>query len=275
VVEKIVNDLKDRVPEIIPMEEVEERNKNISDDDPFKIVMKQEIARYNKLLVTLEASLKSLLDGIKGRILISEDLEKIMESLYESKVPRAWKFAYPSLKPLNSWIVDLNARVKEMRDWALKGQPMVFWISAFTYPKGFLTAILQQTARKLPKVTFDMLGLDFYFLNTDNVTKSATEGVYVQGLYLEGAKWDLNKSILVDADAMTLHYKMPVMQFRPIITEGKKQKKGQSLYNCPSYMYPARGDSSFVLYINLPCGTLTDPSFWVKRGTALLMSLGD
>jgi len=275
VVEKIVNDLKDKVPEIIPMEEVEERNKHIPDDDPYKIVLKQEITRYNKLLVTLEASLKSLLDGIKGRILISEDLEKIMESLFESKVPRAWKFTYPSLKPLNSWMVDLNARIKEFRDWALKGQPMVFWISSFTYPKGFLTAILQQTAKKLPKVSIDMLGLDFYFLNTENVTKSATEGVYVQGLYLEGAKWDWNKSILVDADAMTLHYKMPVMQFRPIITEGKKQKKGQSLYNCPTYMYPVRGDSSFVLYINLPCGTLTDPSFWVKRGTALLMSLQD
>jgi len=85
---------------------------------------------------------------------------------------------------------------------------------------------------------------------------------------------------LVDADAMTLYYKMPVVQFRPIITEGKsKTKKNQNLYTCPCYMYPVRTAQrekpSFMFSVYLPCGPNTDSSYWVRRGTALLMSLTD
>lgn len=82
-------------------------------------------------------------------MLISEDLELIMKSLYENKVPLQWKFAYYSLKPLNSWIIDLNKRIDQLRNWVNKGQPDVFWISGFSFPTGFTTALQQQASRKL------------------------------------------------------------------------------------------------------------------------------
>lgn len=52
--------------------------------------------------------------------------------------------AYPSLKTLGSWARDLKARVDHFAVWAqtLK-PPLFFWLAAYTFPTGFLTAVLQ------------------------------------------------------------------------------------------------------------------------------------
>jgi dynein heavy chain len=40
---------------------------------------------------------------------------------------------------------------------------------------------------------------------------------------------------------MKLYDTMPIIHFKPVYFEGKaKQKKGQNLYTCPTYMYPYR-----------------------------------
>jgi hypothetical protein len=58
----------------------------------------------------LKQSLTELESGIKGFSLITQELELIMESLEENKVPVAWGDVYFSLKPLASWIADLRER---------------------------------------------------------------------------------------------------------------------------------------------------------------------
>lgn len=80
-----------------------------------------------------------------------------MQSLFENKVPLKWKFAYYSLKPLSLWIKDLNKRIDQLRVWVNKGQPNVFWISGFSFPTGFTTALQQQAARK-SSVAIDAFG---------------------------------------------------------------------------------------------------------------------
>lgn len=47
----------------------------------------QEISRYNRLLSTVRNSLSNLDKGLSGLVLISEDLELIMHSVSENKVP--------------------------------------------------------------------------------------------------------------------------------------------------------------------------------------------
>ena len=52
------------------------------------------------------------------------------------------------MKPLASWTRDLVLRVEQFEKWATSAHPpMIFWLSAFTFPTGFLTAILQTSAR--------------------------------------------------------------------------------------------------------------------------------
>ena len=71
-----------------------------------------------------------------------------MHCLFANKVPDQWKFAYYSLKPLVSWIDDLHKRIDQLKTWANKGQPPnVFWISGFSFPTGFTTALKQQASR--------------------------------------------------------------------------------------------------------------------------------
>jgi dynein heavy chain len=42
--------------------------------------------------------------------------------------------AYPSLKPLASWFIDLQKRVTFMDDWLQNGTPKSYWISGLFFP---------------------------------------------------------------------------------------------------------------------------------------------
>lgn len=104
-------------------------------------MLMQELARFNTLLFKVRMQLSSLERGIKGLDLISEELEQVMENLLLNRVPKSWQFLYHSLKPLNSWVTDLIKRCDQLRDWISKGQPHLFWISGFSFPTGFTTAL--------------------------------------------------------------------------------------------------------------------------------------
>lgn len=63
-------------------------------------------------------SLDQLQKGIKGEVVISPDLEKMIVSLSENLVPKAWSDSYFSLKSLGSWNTDLKARYEFFALWA-------------------------------------------------------------------------------------------------------------------------------------------------------------
>lgn len=64
--------------------------------------------------------------------------------------PRSWRnLAYPSLRPLGSWLVNLLARVQQLVEWTGDlGVPKVVWLSGLFNPQSFLTAVMQTTARR-------------------------------------------------------------------------------------------------------------------------------
>ena len=51
------------------------------------------------------------------------------------------------------------------------------------------------------------------------------DGVYIKGLYLQGAGWDKKNSILVEANPMQLVCLMPTIHFKPVENK-KKVAKG-------------------------------------------------
>lgn len=108
-----------------------------------------QIHRYNVLLATIRTSLVELEKGIKGLVVMSSDLEEVFTCIYNAQVPPLWSKAFPSLKPLGAWTRDLVNRVEQFSTWATTTHPPVlFWLSGFTFPTGFLTAVLQTAARK-------------------------------------------------------------------------------------------------------------------------------
>jgi dynein heavy chain, axonemal len=58
-------------------------------------------------------------------------------------LPPVWKkVSYSSLKPLNSWYVDLLERVKMMKKWLETGNPPAYWLSGFFFPQGTLQTFI-------------------------------------------------------------------------------------------------------------------------------------
>ena len=118
-------------------------------ENSLGVFIKQEIARFNKLLTVIRASLVDLQKAIQGTVVMSMELEAMFKSFIDTKVPNNWMgVGYPCLKPLGSWMKDLIRRIEFIGNWLYQGTPSSYWIPAFFFPQGFMTASLQTYARK-------------------------------------------------------------------------------------------------------------------------------
>lgn len=62
-------------------------------------------------LLFFQTSLETLNKAIAGLVVMSEEMEKVYNSFLNNQVPSLWSTtAYPSLKPLGSWVKDLILR---------------------------------------------------------------------------------------------------------------------------------------------------------------------
>ncbi|XP_075914114.1 dynein axonemal heavy chain 2-like [Petromyzon marinus] len=275
----LVVDVALRVP---PPLDVERCRRQLSDEAPrwapLGAVLLQEMGRYNALLHTVRSSLSDLERGIRGLVVMSAHLEETFRCIHDLRVPPSWTRAYPSLKPLGAWTRDLVLRVGHFSRWAQTARPpLLFWLPAFTLPAGFLAAVLQASAR-LNGISMDCLSWEFVVstVEDNNILVPPKDGVWVRGLYLEGAGWDRRASCLVEAEPMELVCAMPTVHFKPV---ENKRKSARGLYSCPCYYCPDRAGSperpsSIVLGVDLRAGS-QPADHWVKRGTALLMSLAN
>ena len=238
--------------------------------DPMVNFLNHEITRFNKLLATCLKSLQELGKALKGQVLMSEDLEGVYSALLNNTTPKTWlKVSYPSLKSLPVWIDDLSARVNFIRNW-LKSPPPTYWISAFFFPQGFLTAVLQTYSRKY-LTPIDKLSFTFDFFS--DAEAEATEGVYIHGLWMEGCRWDFKEMEL--AEATEIYHRAPIIHFLPM----EKNKRSVEDYVMPLYKNTERNgvltttgsSSNFIVAIDTP--TSLKPVHWVLRSAAYISDI--
>ncbi|KAK9500353.1 hypothetical protein O3M35_001633 [Rhynocoris fuscipes] len=266
-VRALVDEILDKVPDEFNLAEMMSRTE---DRSPYTIVAFQECERMNILMRELKRSLVELNLTLKGELTMTSETELLEACLFMDLVPETWaKKAYPSLLGLSAWFSDLQLRLKELEGWVTDFLvPSSVWLAGLFNPQSFLTAIMQSTARKYE------LPLDKMCLHCDvtkkvkeDFTQPPREGAYINGLFMEGARWDINRGAIVESHLKEMFCSMPVIHIRAV---GQERQESRSLYQCPVYKTRTRGHtyvSTFAL------DTTQKQAKWILAGVAILLSI--
>jgi dynein heavy chain len=240
---------------------------NDEDKGPFQNVFLQECDRMLQLVREIARTVRELELGLGGELTMSPQMEALQFALLYQRVPEVWvRLAYPSLRPLASWLVNLEDRARQLIDWTQKTSeiPLVTNLSYLFNPQSFLTAIMQNTAQKYK------MELDKLIIQTD-VTKKMLheldaaappprEGAYITGLALEGARWDKENGLLAESNLKELVAEMPIVNCKAMLID---KMPTTDVYMCPIYKTQQRGPT-YVVTAQLK--TKHDPVKWVLAG---------
>ncbi|XP_019627755.1 PREDICTED: dynein heavy chain 1, axonemal-like [Branchiostoma belcheri] len=241
VMEDTARGILEKVPPPVPVGPVMEKYP-VMYEESMNTVVVQEVIRYNRLLNTVRQTLNDLLKALKGLVVMSGELEGMANSLYINQVPTMWAGkAYPSLKPLASWVVDLVTRMEFIHEWIDHGIPTIFWISGFFFPQAFLTGTLQNYARS-QVISIDTITFDFQVMreSISELKERPEHGVYIRGLFLEGARWDSVGFQLAESNPKELYTDMPVMWLKPM---PNRKAPTSGIYLCPVYKTLQRAEN--------------------------------
>ena len=270
VVARVAEDMIGKLPNDYSPHEVKEAMVNIGGMLPMNIFLNQEIDRMQRILTLLRNTLTDLGMAIEGTIIMSDDLKIVLDCMFDAKVPDKWTKISWGSSTIGFWFTELLERDAQFKNWLFKGRPKVFWMTGFFNPQGFLTAMKQEVTRShkgwaLDSVVCQNLVTKF---NKEDIRDKPPEGVYIHGLFLEGASLDKRTGKLVESRAKILYEQMPVIYIYAINTASGKDSK---LYSSPIYRKPGRKEINFIGTIDFESDI--SPKHWAMRGVALLCDI--
>ena len=195
------------------------------------------------------------------------------------------------------WFADLILRCGQLTEWcAIDGlqTPISVWFPGLFNPTAFLTGIKQVTAR-LNSLALDKMATETHvtaFNGPEECGERLPEGMYIHGLFCEGAQWGECENekfdyvedstvqcagILRESKPKELLPPMPIIYVKAVQVQPSwdPQSVGYirpepDLYNCPVYLTTFRGPT-WVFVATLK--TDKPASHWVLRGVALVAQL--
>uniref|UniRef100_A0A8C7LTV9 Dynein, axonemal, heavy chain 5 n=1 Tax=Oncorhynchus kisutch TaxID=8019 RepID=A0A8C7LTV9_ONCKI len=276
-VQKLANEMLDKLPPDYVPHEVRAHLQKMGLFQPMNIFLRQELDRMQRIIGCVRSTLTDLKLAIDGTIIMSEDLRDALDSMYDARIPKLWQKISWDSATLGFWFTELLERNQQFYTWISSGRPHQFWLTGFFNPQGFLTAMRQETTRmNLAKgwaLDTVVLHNDVTRMMREDVTAPPPDdmgGVYIYGLFLDGAGWDKRNAKLTESPPKVLFTVLPVVHVYAISTlaSDAKRQQGISLYPCPVYKKPRRTDLTFIFSLLLR--TFQSPDHWTLRGVALL-----
>ncbi|XP_047906156.2 dynein axonemal heavy chain 5 isoform X2 [Anser cygnoides] len=266
VVARLADDMLEKLPDDYVPFEVKEKLKNMGPFQPMNIFLRQEIEQIQRVISLVRSTLTDLKLAIDGTIVMSENLRDALDCMYNGRIPASWTKASWASSTLGFWFTELLERNHQFYSWIFERRPNCFWMTGFFNPQGFLTAMRQEITRANKGWALDSVVLcnEVTKWMKDDITSPPLEGVYVYGLYLEGASWDRRNMRLTESKPKVLFEMMPVIR----IYAENNTSKDPRLYSCPVYKKTVRTDLNYIAAMDLR--TLQPPEHWVLRGVALL-----
>lgn len=113
--------------------------------------------------------------------------------------------------------------------------------------------------------------------SSDGVEHPPEDGIYVDGLWVDGARWDTAAGCLEPSEPGVMWSPLPVIHFKPV----QNYEPPVEEYQCPLYKTSVRAgvlsttgqSTNFVLCVSLPVKQGTSTDVWVLQGVALLCML--
>ena len=262
-------------------------------DVPLNVVLFQEVTILQRVIMKVRHTLHAMRQAIDGEVVMTQELLTNIGELFNSLVPQTWVFA-PSgdefswiSSTVGLWFGMLQNRYDQNSKWLTSGRPVTFWMHGFANPQGFLTSMKQEVTRKhrndgwaLDDVIYHTEVTDYERVET--VGKPPKEGVYVNGLFLDGCAYSRHDKSLVESEPKKLFAPLPVLYVSGTTKSLRAQriKSGaygpNGPYSCPLYRYPARTGRYFICQVDLPSkavdGPAVKPKQWVLRGVGLVIT---
>ena len=277
IIDEVTNSVLDRLPENFDIEQAQLKFP-INWAQSMNTVLVQELQRFNGLLDRIRSTCRNLIKAIAGQVVMSDELEKMGQSMFFGRVPEIWKQkSYPSLKPLAGYYTDFLERIAFLQKWFSTDMPAVYWLSGFFFTQAFLTGVMQNFARKYT-VPIDQVIYEFEVMREATYAEAPKDGAYINGLFFDCARWDMDSYVLADPLPKVLFSAAPIIWLKPKQDDGKKP---DDVYNCPVYKTSDRRgvlattghSSNFVMWMDIP--TDKEQEVWIERGVALLTTLDD
>ena len=279
--EFLINYIDQLIKEIPDQFNVFNFTKKFDIKDTINTVLHHQIILYNVLLKQIKTTLETLQLGLKGMIIIDSKLELFSKQIIANKVPDLWiTHSYPTRLTLRSYMNDLKMRIQFFDTWIRTERPPVFKLGAFYHPEEFLTAVLQVFARK-HSIPFDSLRWTTKItdeFSADKIKNQPEDGILVEGLFIEGAKWDKANNGLTECGQTELISTLPIVHLLPT-KEAKKPAEEKKIYECPMYRTQNRGTGAldlpnYIMSVYIPSGS-EDPDHWVLRSVAVFITVQD
>lgn len=252
----------------------------------------------------------------RGETISSEETNQVVESIATGEIPRRWiLFTSPdvtlvSFFPMNltSWIRKVKRTHEFQSLWAeavmrqSNGTPPLMDLSCILNPRALLSAICLDGARLMGKSLDNItLAAKLTARQPQGVTRSPENGgLFLSGLKLEGALWDLssNPPLLKPANSRQLASSLPVVHaYSKLLEEQKANKEREAdetnkiedestngstdadvvsnTFICPVYANKQRGNS-YLLDIPFPIQSIDHRlEKWTIQGIAIILENGE